>query len=88
MLYRFGPARTRPRPKSPWPGAIVATVLWLAASALFSWYVSSFGSYEKTYGSVAAIAVIMMWFWLSTYAVLVGGEVNAELEHEQTRRAA
>jgi membrane protein len=88
MLYRFGPARTRPRRKWPWPGAIVATVLWLAASALFSWYVSSFGSYEKTYGSVAAIAVIMMWFWLSTYAVLVGGEVNAELEQEQTRRAA
>jgi membrane protein len=86
VLYRFGAARTRPRPKWSWPGAIVATVLWLAASALFSWYVSSFGNYNETYGSVAAIAVLMMWFWLSTYAVLLGGEVNAEIE--QSRRAA
>jgi membrane protein len=86
VLYRFGAARTRPRPKWSWPGAIVATVLWLAASALFSWYVSSFGSYNETYGSVAAIAVLMMWFWLSTYVVLLGGELNAELE--QPRRAA
>lgn len=86
VLYRFGAARTRPRPKWSWPGAIVATVLWLAASALFSWYVSSFGSYNETYGSVAAIAVLMMWFWLSTYVVLLGGELNAELE--QRRRAA
>jgi membrane protein len=80
LLYRFGAARTRPRPKWSWPGAIIATVLWLVASALFSWYVSSFGSYNETYGSVAAIAVLMMWFWLSTYAVLLGGEINAELE--------
>jgi membrane protein len=86
VLYRFGAARTRPRPKWSWPGAIVATVLWLGASALFSWYVSSFGSYNETYGSVAAIAVLMMWFWLSTYSVLLGGEINAELE--QSRRAA
>ncbi len=86
VLYRFGAARTRPRPKWSWPGAIVATVLWLGASALFSWYVSSFGSYNETYGSLAAIALLMMWFWLSTYAVLLGGEVNAEIE--QSRRAA
>ena len=86
VLYRFGAARTRPRPKWSWPGAIVATVLWLGASALFSWYVSSFGSYNETYGSVAAIAVLMMWFWLSTYSVLLGGEINAEIE--QSRRAA
>lgn len=80
VLYRFGAARTRPRPKWSWPGAVVATLLWLGASALFSWYVSSFGKYDETYGSVAAIAVLMMWFWLSSYAVLLGGEINAELE--------
>jgi membrane protein len=80
MLYRFGPAHSRPRAAWPWRGAIVATVLWLIASALFSWYVSSFGSYNETYGSVAAIAVMMMWFWLSAFAVLIGGEVNVELE--------
>ena len=78
MLYRLGPAHARP--KRSLPGAIVATVLWLIASALFSWYVSSFGSYNETYGSVAAMAVIMMWFWLSAFAVLIGGEVNAEIE--------
>jgi membrane protein len=69
---------------SPWPGAITATLLWLIASALFSWYVSSFGSYNETYGSVAALAVLMMWFWLSAFAVLIGGEVN--VEREQPRR--
>jgi membrane protein len=78
MLYKLGPAHARP--KRSLPGAIVATVLWLIASALFSWYVSSFGSYNETYGSVAAMAVIMMWFWLSAFAVLIGGEVNADLE--------
>jgi membrane protein len=78
MLYRLGPAHARP--KRSLPGAIVATVLWLIASALFSWYVSSFGSYNETYGSVAAMAVFMMWVWLSAFAVLIGGEVNAEIE--------
>jgi membrane protein len=79
-LYRFGPAHSRRRPKWAWRGAAVATVLWLGASALFSWYVSSFGSYNETYGSVAAMAVLMMWLWLSAFAVLVGGEFNAEHE--------
>ncbi len=77
-LYRFGPAHSRPH--RAWRGAVTATVLWLAASALFSWYVSTFGSYNQTYGSVAAMAVLMMWLWLSAFAVLIGGEVNAELE--------
>jgi membrane protein len=80
LLYRFGPARNAPRPTVLWPGAVVATGLWLIASALFSWYVSSFGSYDQTYGSVAALAVVMMWFWLSALAVLIGAEINAELE--------
>ncbi|HET7609978.1 MAG TPA: YihY/virulence factor BrkB family protein [Gammaproteobacteria bacterium] len=78
MLYRLGPAHTE-GPKPSLPGAIAATILWLIASALFSWYVSTFGSYNETYGSVAAMAVIMMWFWLSAFAVLIGGEINAEL---------
>lgn len=85
-LYRFGPAHRQPPRTWPWRGAIVATVLWLVASALFSWYVSSFGSYNETYGSVAAMAVLMMWFWLSAFAVLIGGEVNAETE-PRLRRA-
>ena len=84
LLYRFGPVRNRPRPTRLWPGALIATALWLIASALFSWYVSSFGSYDETYGSVAALAVVMMWFWLSALAVLIGGEVNAELEQARS----
>jgi membrane protein len=83
MLYRFGPAHDHPRRSL--PGAIVATILWLIASALFSWYVSSFGSYNETYGSVAAMAVFMMWFWLSAFAVLIGGEVNAVLAGDRDR---
>jgi membrane protein len=84
MLYKFGPAHER-RPQHSLPGAVVATVLWLIASALFSWYVSSFGQYDETYGSVAAMAVFMMWLWLSAFAVLLGGEVNAKLERPRAR---
>jgi membrane protein len=88
VLYRFGPAHSRPRRKWAWRGATVATVLWLVASALFSWYVSNFGSYDQTYGSVAAIAVLMMWLWLSAFAVLIGGEVDVELEPSGVPREA
>jgi membrane protein len=79
-LYRLGPAHSGSRRAGVWRGAVTATVLWLVASALFSWYVSAFGSYNETYGSVAAMAVLMMWLWLSAFAVLIGGEVNSELE--------
>lgn len=88
VLYRFGPAHSRTRPKWAWRGAAVATVLWLTASALFSWYVSSFGSYNETYGSVAAVAILMMWLWLSAFAVLIGGEVAVELEPSPVPREA
>jgi membrane protein len=87
-LYRFGPAHSRSRPTWAWRGAAVATVLWLGASALFSWYVSSFGSYNETYGSVSAVAVLMMWLWLSAFAVLIGGEFAVELEPSGVLREA
>jgi membrane protein len=89
LLYRLGPAHER-RPQRSLPGALIATALWLIASALFSWYVSSFGSYNETYGSVAAMAVVMMWFYLSAFAVLLGGEINAVLEaaRDSRRRGA
>jgi membrane protein len=85
VMYRYAPCRSRPQWRWVVWGSVVATVLWLLGSALFSWYVSNFGSYNETFGSVAAIAVLMMWFWLSAYFVLIGGELNAEMEH-QTRR--
>src|SRR5688572_12463308 len=85
VLYRFAPSRDEPRWRWVSWGAVVATVLWLVGSALFSWYVSNFGSYNETYGSIGAVAVLMMWLWLSALIVLLGAELNAELEH-QTRR--
>jgi membrane protein len=84
LVYRYGPARRPAQWRWVVGGAVVATVLWLLGSALFSWYVASFGSYNETYGSVAAVAVLMMWFWISALVVLLGGEINAEMER-QTR---
>ncbi|MBY0280261.1 YihY/virulence factor BrkB family protein [Candidatus Binatia bacterium] len=85
LLYRFGPAR---RPAE-WPwlriGALVATLLWLVGSAAFSFYVANFGSYNETYGSVGALVVLLMWFYLSAYVVIVGAELNSEIEHQTTR---
>src|SRR5580700_3587595 len=55
---------------------------WLAASALFSWYVASFGSYNKTYGSLGAVVGFMTWIWISIIVVLLGAKLNAEMEHQ------
>jgi membrane protein len=80
VLYRY--AVSRPVVGWRWVfwGAVAATVLWLIGSGLFSWYVSNFGNYNETYGSLGAVAVLMLWFWLSAYFVLLGGELNAEME--------
>jgi membrane protein len=82
MLYRLGPAR-RPATWS-WlrVGAAVATVLWLIGSAAFSFYVANFGSYNETYGSVGALVILLMWFYLSAYVLILGAELNAEIEHQ------
>jgi membrane protein len=83
ILYRIGPDRDAPRMAWVSAGAIVATVVWLAASVGFSIYSSTFGNYAKTYGVFAGIVVLLFWLWLSMFAVLLGAEVNAEAE-EQT----
>lgn len=85
VLYRYAPSRDEPRWRWVSWGAVVATIGWLIGSALFSWYVSNFSSYNETYGSIGAVVVLMMWFWLSALIVLLGAEVNAEMEH-QTKR--
>src|SRR5277367_2136416 len=80
VIYRFGPSRTAPRWRWITWGSGFATVAWLAASALFSWYVAHFGSYNKTYGSLGAIIGFMTWTWVSVIVVLVGAKLNAELD--------
>lgn len=85
VLYRYGPSRDEPQWRWVSSGAVVATVLWLIASGLFSWYVANFGSYNETYGSVGAIVILLMWLWLSVFVVLLGSELNAELEHQTAR---
>ncbi len=80
MLYRYGPSRERPRWAWVTPGSLVATVLWVGASALFSLYVGHIASYDATYGPLGTVVGIMMWFFVTAYAVLLGAELNSELE--------
>jgi membrane protein len=68
------------------PGGLLAVLVWLAASALFGLYVATFGSYNRTYGSLAAIVIFLIWLWLSNIALLFGLEFNAELERERAIR--
>jgi membrane protein len=82
LLYRVGPARRPARWAWLRVGAVVATVLWLVGSAAFSFYVANFGKYNQTYGSVGAIVVLLMWFYLSAYVVILGAELNSEIEHQ------
>ena len=85
ITYRFGPSRKTPQWRWVSWGAVIATLLWILGSVLFSIYVTRFGNYNETYGSVGAIVILLMWFLLSSYAVLIGAEVNAEMER-QTRK--
>jgi len=87
VLYRYGPSRTEPRWRWITWGSVSAAVVWLAASALFSWYVASFGSYNRTYGSLGAIIGFMTWIWISIIVVLVGAKLNAEMEHQTIRES-
>ena len=82
VLYRFGPSRQAEQWRwLTWGGAIAA-VLWLLVSLLFSLYVTNFGHYDKTYGSLGAVIGFMSWIWVSTIAVLFGAELNSEIEHQ------
>jgi membrane protein len=85
IFYRYAPDRDRPRWRWVSPGAVVASLLWLAGSAAFSFYAANFGRYNETYGSLGAVVVVMLWLFLTAYAVLLGAELNAELER-QTRK--
>ena len=80
VAYRVAPDRDAPRFAWVSTGAVIATVIWLVASLGFSLYVDNFGSYGKTYGSLAAVVVMLLWLWITCYIVLLGAEINAESE--------
>jgi len=85
LIYRYGPSREKPRWRWISWGSALAAVCWIGVSILFSWYAENFGSYNKTYGSLGAIIAFMFWIWLSIIVVLIGGEINAETEHQTVR---
>lgn len=82
LIYRYAPNRQNP----PWawltPGSIVATLLWILATLGFGFYVANFGSYNATYGSLGAVVVFLTWLYLTAYILLMGGELNSELEKQ------
>lgn len=85
ILYRFGPSRREARWQWLSVGAALAALLWLAGSLLFSWYLSNFADYNATYGSLGAGIGLMMWLWLSAISILLGAELNSEIEHQTAR---
>ena len=85
VLYRFAPDRDDAEWRWVSWGAVIAVVLWIVASIGFQVYTANFASYNKTYGSLAAVVVLLMWLWLSAYVVLLGAEINAEIEHQTAR---
>jgi membrane protein len=87
-LYRFGPSPHGAKWRWISPGAVLATILWLAGSALLSWYLSNFADYDATYGSLGAAIGMMMWMWISAIAVLFGAQLNAVLEQRAERAGA
>lgn len=80
VLYRVGPARRDAKWRWITPGSAVAAALWIVASVLFSYYVSNLASYDAAYGSLGAVVVVLLWFYLSAFVVMLGAELNAELE--------
>jgi membrane protein len=85
FTYRYGPSRSKPKWRwITWGGAFAA-LAWILGSLLFSWYATNFGNYNQTYGSLGAAIGLMMWLWLSTIVILVGGELDAEMEHQTAR---
>ena len=81
-VYRYGPSRRRAKWRWISVGSVFAALAWLAVSSLFSWYLGNFANYNATYGSLGAVVGLMMWMWLSIIVMLVGAEINSEIEHQ------
>lgn len=84
-LYRYGPSRRNARWRWVSLGAVVATVLWMLVSVAFSLYVSEFAAYNRFYGTLGGVAVLMIWFWMSAWIVLAGAELNSEIEQQRRK---
>ncbi|MBW3547686.1 MAG: YihY/virulence factor BrkB family protein [Actinobacteria bacterium] len=84
-LYRYAPDRDEPRWQWVSLGAVVATVLWLVGSSLFSVYANNFGNFNETYGTLSAVIVLLLWLSLTAFVILLGAEINAETEHQTAR---
>jgi membrane protein len=82
VLYRVAPDRDAPQLRWVSLGAVVVTVIWAIVSLGFSIYVDNFGSYDKTYGAIAGVIVLMLWLYLTCYLILLGAEINSEAEHQ------
>ena len=80
VIYRYGPCRDEPEWRWVSPGAVLACIVWLFASAGFAFYVGNFASYNKSFGALAGVIVLLMWCWTSAYIILLGAELNAEME--------
>jgi membrane protein len=85
VLYRFASPRQPARWRWLSPGAFAGTAIWIAGSTAFSIYVSQFGAYNETYGALSAIMVLLMWFYVTSFAIVVGAALNAELEYQTMR---
>jgi membrane protein len=85
ILYRYGPSRREARWTWLSVGSVAAAVSWLVTSTLFSWYIANFGAYDATYGSLGAAIGMMMWMWISMIVILLGAQLNAEIEHQTSK---
>lgn len=85
VVYRYGPARADARWRWITPGAALAVVTWFLASAGFALYLANFGNYDRTYGSLGGVAVLLFWLWISGFLVVAGAELDAELELQTAR---
>jgi len=82
-FYRFAPSRARPTWDFLRAGTIFASLLWLAGSAAFSFYAARFGSYDRTYGPLGAVAILLVWLYVTAYVILAGAELNREIGHAE-----
>jgi membrane protein len=85
VIYRYGPSREAPQWRWITWGSAIAALLWLGVSGLFSWYAANFGKFNETYGSLGAVIGFMTWLWISAIAILLGAEIDAEMEHQTAR---